>query len=70
MDVLCQLRDPKSRQPLGDPGDCVGTFISPVDNATNLPPECLRSPEYLALDLRKRYFEGVYIDEIKGALDV
>ena len=26
--------------------------------------------EYLPLDLRKRNFEGVYIDETKGALDV
>ncbi len=61
-------RDPISRQPLADPDNYVRFFMNPADNADNLSPEYLRSLENLPERQRKRFFEGVYVDELDGAL--
>lgn len=61
-------RDPVSRQPLRDPESYARAFLNPTDNAENLSPDFLRSLEALPEKQRKRFYEGVYVDEIDGAL--
>ena len=60
--------DPVSRAPLADPSDYERLFLNPADNADNLAPEYLSSLERLPERQRKRFYEGVYIDEVEGAL--
>ncbi len=61
-------RDPISRQPLADPDEYARLFLNPRDNAGNLSAEYLKSLENLPERQRKRFFEGVYIDDLDGAL--
>ena len=61
------LRDPVSRLPLDDPDDYVRLFLSPRDNP-HLTESYLKSLERLPERQRKRFYEGVYIDELDGAL--
>ena len=63
-----EKRDPISRQPLADPGDYARMFLNPLDNAANLTPEYLAGLARLPERQRKRFYEGVYIDELDGAL--
>lgn len=63
-----ELRDPVSRQPLQDPDEYARLFLNPGDNAVNLSAAYLNSLERLPERQRKRFFEGVYIDELAGAL--
>ena len=63
-----ELRDPVSRQPLEDPDDYARLFLNPGDNAENLSAAYLKSLGALPERQRKRFFEGVYIDELSGAL--
>jgi phage terminase large subunit-like protein len=60
--------DPISRQPLDDPEEYVRTFLNPRDNAANLSADHLKSLERLPERQRRRFFEGVYIDDLDGAL--
>jgi phage terminase large subunit-like protein len=61
-------RDPISRLPLDDPENYVRTFLNPADNAANLAEDYLKSLARLPERQRKRFYEGVYIDELDGAL--
>lgn len=61
-------RDPISREPLPNPDDYGRMFINPPDNASNLSPDYLRSLETLPARQRKRFYEGVYVDELDNAL--
>ena len=63
-----EKRDPVTRQPLAKPGDYARLFLNPADNAENLSPEYLESLEALPERKRKRFYEGVYIDEVDDAL--
>src|SRR6202034_4007955 len=63
-----EKRDPLSRQPLANPDDYARIFLNPADNAVNLTAEYLKSLESLPERQRKRFFEGVYIDDLDGAL--
>ncbi len=63
-----EKRDPLSRLPLGNPDDYARMFLNPRDNAANLTAEYLKSLENLPERQRKRFFEGVYIDDLDGAL--
>ncbi len=63
-----EKRDPISRQPLADPDDYARMFLNPGDNAANLTAAYLKSLESLPERQRKRFFEGVYIDDLDGAL--
>lgn len=63
-----ELRDPVSRQPLSNPEDYARMSLNPGDNAANLSAAYLKSLEALPERQRKRFFEGVYIDELAGAL--
>jgi phage terminase large subunit-like protein len=63
-----EKRDPVSLQPLTNPQDYARMFLNPGDNAGNLSAAYLKSLENLPERQRKRFFEGVYIDELDGAL--
>lgn len=60
--------DPVSRKPLNDPENYKRCFVNPVDNANHLSPEYLTSLKNLAEKQRRRFYEGVYVDEVEGAL--
>lgn len=61
-------RDPISGAPLSAPDDFQHMFLNPGDNAKNLSPEFLRSLEALPEKQRRRFFDGMYVAEIDGAL--
>jgi phage terminase large subunit-like protein len=60
--------DPVSMQPLKDPENYRRAFLNPPDNTENLSAEFLASLENLPEKQRKRFYEGVYVDEVDGAL--
>lgn len=61
-------RDPVSGQPLANPQDYRRAFLNPSDNAHHLSSDFLKDLANLPDRQRKRFFEGVYIDDIAGAL--
>ena len=61
-------RDPISRQSLADPDNYARMFLNPVSNARNLSSEYLASLSLLPERQRKRFYDGVYVDEVDGAL--
>lgn len=63
-----EKRDPVSRQPLANPADYARMFLNPAGNVHNLSPEYLLSLQQLPERQRKRFFDGVYVDEVEGAL--
>jgi hypothetical protein len=63
-----EKRDPISRQTLDDPENYGRMFLNPRDNAANLSAEYLKSLEHLPERQRRRFCEGVYIDDLDGAL--
>ncbi|WP_026606967.1 phage terminase large subunit [Methylocapsa acidiphila] len=63
-----EKRDPISLQPLKSPKNYQREFLNPPDNAANLSPEFLASLAELPEKQRKRFLEGVYVDEVEGAL--
>ncbi|MFZ3311504.1 MAG: phage terminase large subunit [Xanthobacteraceae bacterium] len=60
-------RDPVSRAPLDDPEEYARLFLSPRDNP-HLTDNYLKSLQRLPERQRKRFYEGVYIDDLDGAL--
>lgn len=63
-----EKRDPVSRQLLADPDNYAWMFLNPRDNEINLSKEYLQSLERLPERQRKRFYEGVYVDDLDGAL--
>jgi hypothetical protein len=63
-----EKRDPISRQPLAGPDDYARMFLNPADNAEHLTKEYLESLAQLPERQRKRFYEGVYVDDLDGAL--
>jgi phage terminase large subunit-like protein len=63
-----EKRDPVTMQPLEDPDDYVRLFVNPEDNAENLSEDFLNSLRNMPERQRKRFYEGVYVDENEGAL--
>ena len=61
-------RDPISMRLLNDPENYQRAFLNPTDNSTNLSMEFLESLQNLPEKQRKRFYEGVYVDEIDDAL--
>ena len=61
-------RDPLSRLSLDNPQDYERMFLNPRDNEDNLSEEYLESLQRSPERQRKRFFEGVYIDDLDGAL--
>ena len=63
-----EKRDPLSRQPLRAPAQYRRAFLNPVDNAEHLSADYLASLEALPERKRKRFYEGVYVDDVDDAL--
>ncbi len=63
-----EKRDPVSRRPLAAPAIYARAFLNPTDNAANLTPEFLQSLAALPERKRKRFYEGVYVEEVDDAL--
>lgn len=66
--LFVQHIDPETRRVLSDADNYRHAFLNPLDNRENLTPEYLRSLEYMPPRQRRRFFEGVYVEEIEGAL--
>lgn len=60
--------DPIARTPVPDPQNYAHMFVNPSSNAQNLSVEYLNSLQYLPERQRKRFYEGVYVDQIDNAL--
>jgi hypothetical protein len=63
-----EKRDPASGAPLPNPDDFAHMFLNPGDNAQNLSAEFLKSLEELPEKQRKRFYDGLFVAEIDGAL--
>ncbi len=63
-----EKRDPISKQPLKDPDNYQLAFLNPPDNAANLSEEFLASLANLPERQRRRFYEGVFTNEVEGAL--
>ncbi len=63
-----EKRDPVSMAPLADPEQYARAFLNPGDNAHNLSDEFLADLQNKPEKFRKRFFEGVYVDEVENAL--
>ncbi len=61
-------RDPVTMHPLAEPDEVARAFVNPHDNAANLAPAFLKSLAGLPEKQRKRFYEGVYVDEVDDAL--
>jgi hypothetical protein len=60
--------DPTSNTAIKNPEVYAYAQLNPVDNAHNLSKDFLDNLSYMPLLQRKRFFEGVYVDEVEGAL--
>ncbi|MGC1557751.1 MAG: phage terminase large subunit, partial [Methylovirgula sp.] len=63
-----EKRDPISLQPLADPENYARAFVNPRDNKMNLSAQFIESLAHLPERQRKRFYEGVYVDELDGTL--
>lgn len=63
-----EKRDPISMQPLQDPENYCRMFVNPEHNAENLNPEYLKSLRNMPERQRRRFYDGVYVDEAEGVL--
>jgi hypothetical protein len=59
--------DPDSKRPV-DKDEYAYMFLSPEDNAANLSSEYIAAQRALPDRYRRRFYEGVYVDEVEGAL--
>ncbi|WP_395664571.1 phage terminase large subunit [Methylocella sp.] len=67
-ELFGERRDPVSRRALAGPDAYARAFLNPPDNAGNLSREFLESLENLPERQRRRFYEGVYVDDVDGAL--
>jgi len=62
-----EKKDPRTRQPLANPQNYGRIFMNPVDNP-HLSQEYLAELAGMPERQRKRFYEGLYVDEVDGAL--
>ena len=60
--------DPVTRDSIKNPGKYKHIRLHPSDNIENLPAEYIESLKNLTGAARKRFYEGIFQDEIQGAL--
>jgi PBSX family phage terminase large subunit len=60
--------DPDSKAPLKQPDNFVYMTMNPVDNRDNLSKETIDELEALPERQRKRFYEGVFVNDVEGAL--
>ena len=63
-----EKRDPVSKKKLADAENYARGFLNPTDNSANLAAEFLESLANLPERQRRRFYEGVYVDELEAAL--
>lgn len=63
-----ERKDPLSRKPLASPENYQRMFLNPIGNAENLSSDYLQSLQELPERQRRRFYEGVYVSEVDGAL--
>lgn len=61
-------RQADGRKELADPDNYKHDFVNPLHNANNLDPEYVKSLANLPERHRRRFYEGIYVDEVEGAL--
>lgn len=66
--IFFMFRDPESRLPLTNTGDYAALLMNPKDNLDNISEGYLKMLANLPPRKRKRFEEGVFLDEIEGAL--
>ncbi len=66
--IFGEGRDPISGKLVSDRADYQRAFLNPRDNAHNLSADFIRSLDALPEKHRRRFYEGLYVDEIDGAL--
>lgn len=66
--MFVQGLDPQSRRPLLNPEDYAYARLNPIDNAHNLSAEYLQSLKNLPEKARRRFYDGLFVDEVEGAL--
>ena len=68
--LFVEHTDPSTRRKMPDDQaeDYRHAFLNPYDNADVLTPEYIRSLEQMPVRRRRRFLEGVYVDEVEGAL--
>lgn len=68
-EIFGNLRDPNNKKPLANPEQYGRLFLNPAQNAKNLSQQYLDSLRLNPNERhRKRFWEGVYIDEVEGSL--
>lgn len=65
-----EKREPSGKppRPVPDPDNYARTYINPEDNRANLSAETIAELDALPERQRKRFFEGLYVAEVEGAL--
>lgn len=66
--LFIEHKSPESLMRLPDPANYAHMFMNPVDNAANIDPEYIESLKSLPERARKRFLEGLYIDQYDGQL--
>lgn len=61
-------RHPLSQKPVDRPENYARMFLNPADNVANLTEDFLAELKDLPERQRRRFYEGMYVDEIDGAL--
>lgn len=66
--LFIEKKSPDTLQPLADPDNYAHLFLNPSDNRENIDPAYLASLQTLPEKQRRRFFDGVYVAELDGAL--
>jgi len=66
--LFVQKVDPTDRRPIADPDEYAYALLNPLENEENLSPKYIEFLQNLPDRQRKRFFEGVYVPEVEGAL--
>lgn len=66
--VFLEKLDPETRTPLGNPSAYAWSYINPLDNLENLDPDTIEEFKNLPPRQRRRFYEGIYVAEVDGAL--
>jgi phage terminase large subunit-like protein len=63
-----RLLDPRTQEKISDPDNYAAMAMNPRDNEENLDPSYIASLQNLPAKYRRRFFEGLYVKEVEGAL--
>lgn len=66
--VFVKKIDPDSKNPLTNPDEYAALLMNPIDNKANLSDDYFRKLDNLPIRKRQRFRDGLFLDEIEGAL--